>query len=247
VLTEEQKAQARANIGVPEYGGSGGSGEDEIFIAEPETFNGSTGTVSQETIEAAMQNVGVKPVYFHCGDAFIPHTTGGIFTLYGGKMDDTDFCIVVTVDPRTLSFTYETIPLSSGSGGLDITIKNDLTDATWDSNDVPSYGAIKSVIGKANGLATLNESGVIPANQLPSYVDDIIEGYYYESAGKFFEYFEHTGSSVTTRGEITPETGKIYFDLLTENIYRWSGSQYVRINPDEYTVATNADIDALFT
>lgn len=29
--------------------------------------------------------------------------------------------------------------------------------------------------GVANGLATLNGSGFVPASQLPSYVDDVVE------------------------------------------------------------------------
>ena len=30
--------------------------------------------------------------------------------------------------------------------------------------------------GKANGVATLDASGLVPSSQLPSYVDDVIEG-----------------------------------------------------------------------
>lgn len=242
-LTEEQKAQARANIGVTAGGTT--APENEIVILEPETFDGTSGTMSQETLEAAMRNIGVKPVYVHCGDAFIPHTTGGKFVLYGGKEDGVDFCKVVTVNPQTLSFTCETVILSSsGGGGSDIDIIDNLTESDYKQNSVPSYGAIKRAMGNPNGLATLNESGVVPSSQLPSYVDDIIEGYYYNE--KFYEHAEDTGSGVTTRGEIEGETGKIYFDLSSGNIYRWTGSAFVRINPDEITFATTSDIDELF-
>lgn len=66
--------------------------------------------------------------------------------------------------------------------------------------------------------------GKVPAAQLPSYVDDVIEGYYYNS--KFYEEAAHTT-------EITPETGKIYVDLSTDVTYRWSGSAYIALsNPD---------------
>lgn len=75
--------------------------------------------------------------------------------------------------------------------------------------------------GSANGVAELDANGKVPANQLPSYVDDVIEGYFYGS--KFYEETEH----VT---EITGETGKIYIDLHTNKTYRWSGSTFAVIS-----------------
>lgn len=75
--------------------------------------------------------------------------------------------------------------------------------------------------GSASGVASLDDTGKVPSSQLPSYVDDVIEGYYY--GGKFYTDSEHTQ-------EITPETGKIYVDLDTNKTYRWSGSTYVEIS-----------------
>lgn len=79
----------------------------------------------------------------------------------------------------------------------------------------------KSQIGAANGVAGLDDAGKVPSSQLPSYVDDVIEGYYY--GGKFYTDSAHTE-------EITPETGKIYVDLSTNKTYRWSGTTYVEIS-----------------
>ena len=75
--------------------------------------------------------------------------------------------------------------------------------------------------GAANGLAELDANGKVPSSQLPSYVDDIIEGYFYND--KFYQENAHTT-------EINGETGKIYVDLSTEKTYRWSGSAYVEIS-----------------
>ena len=75
--------------------------------------------------------------------------------------------------------------------------------------------------GAANGLATLNGSGQVPAEQLPSYIDNVVEGYYYN--GAFYEDQAHTQL-------ITGESGKIYVDLSTEETYRWSGSMYIKIS-----------------
>lgn len=75
--------------------------------------------------------------------------------------------------------------------------------------------------GSANGVASLDNTGKVPSSQLPSYVDDVVEGYYYN--GKFYTDSAHTQL-------ITPETGKIYVDIDTSKAYRWSGSTYVEIS-----------------
>ena len=93
----------------------------------------------------------------------------------------------------------------------------------------PSYtaaevGAIASTEKGANsGVAELDANGKVPSSQLPSYVDDVIEGYYNTSDGKFYKE-----STYTT--EIPGETGKIYVDLSTEKCYRWGGSAFVEIS-----------------
>lgn len=66
--------------------------------------------------------------------------------------------------------------------------------------------------GAPNGLASLNESGVIPSTQLPSYVDDVVE------VAAF--------SNLPSKGE----SGKIYIVASTNIQYRWSGTAYVEIS-----------------
>jgi hypothetical protein len=66
-------------------------------------------------------------------------------------------------------------------------------------------------------------SGKVPASELPSYVDDVIEGYYNAIDGKFYE-------ESTFETEITPEAGKIYTDLATNKTYRWGGSVYAQLD-----------------
>ena len=70
----------------------------------------------------------------------------------------------------------------------------------------------RSEMGKAGGVATLDGNGQVPASQLPSFVDDVLE-YANKSA------FPATG-----------ETGKIYVALDTNLTWRWSGSAYVEIS-----------------
>ena len=75
--------------------------------------------------------------------------------------------------------------------------------------------------GVANGVAELDTNGLIPSNQLPSYVDDVIEGYLNDN--KLYKEPEH----IT---EIIGETGKIYIDLISNKTYRWSGSAFAIIS-----------------
>ena len=68
-------------------------------------------------------------------------------------------------------------------------------------------------------------TGVIAAANLPSFVDDVIEGYL--NGGKFYKEKKTDGAYAT---EITAETGKIYVNLNDNKTYRWSGSAYVVIS-----------------
>lgn len=70
----------------------------------------------------------------------------------------------------------------------------------------------RSEMGVANGVATLDSSGLVPAAQLPSYVDDVLE---YASVSAFPQ---------------TGETGKIYVALDSNLTYRWSGSTYIEVS-----------------
>ena len=75
--------------------------------------------------------------------------------------------------------------------------------------------------GVANGYASLDVSGLVPASQLPSYVDDVLE---------FADLASFPG---------TGETGKIYVAIDTGKTYRWTGSVYAEVS------AGPADTDAL--
>ena len=88
-------------------------------------------------------------------------------------------------------------------------------------------------IGVANGIAPLDGGVKIPAEFLPSYVDDVTEGYYYN--GAFYKEAAHTTL-------ITGETDKIYVDLSTEKTYRYSGSVYVEISSTQITNSFTTNI-----
>lgn len=92
----------------------------------------------------------------------------------------------------------------------------DITLSAADVSAIPT-----SQKGAAGGVAELDSTGKVPAAQLPSYVDDVIEGYM--SGGKLYAEAAHTT-------EITGESGKIYTDVATNKTYRWSGTAFVEIS-----------------
>lgn len=68
-------------------------------------------------------------------------------------------------------------------------------------------------LGVPSGIATLDNEGKVPASQLPSYVDDVLE---YPTKNNF---------------PAEGESGKIYVALDSSLAYRWGGSAYVEISP----------------
>lgn len=75
--------------------------------------------------------------------------------------------------------------------------------------------------GQPGGVAELDETGRVPSGQLPSFVDDVLEGTLIN---------ETTFNNPTTGKPYTPESGKIYLDTTTNKEYRWSGSKYAIIS-----------------
>lgn len=84
--------------------------------------------------------------------------------------------------------------------------------------------------GSANGIASLDEQGVVPSAQLPSYVDDVIDVYatYDKSAEGVLSNIQLFSNQEKTT-PITPESGKIYIDVEGNYQFRWTGTQYTTV------------------
>lgn len=126
-------------------------------------------------------------------------------------------------------------------------------DADTDSPQIATTAfvqrAVKDKFGKPGGIAILDENGKVPTSQLPSYVDDVLEGTYDEENNQFLDIDGNV---------YTPESDKIYVDVNTNTTYRWSGTLYIKIgggsdevpdgvvyiNPDEAS-SDLPDIDAV--
>lgn len=94
-------------------------------------------------------------------------------------------------------------------------------------------------VGVANGVVPLTAETLIDSKYLPSYVDDVIEWYYYE--GELYEDSDHSSSK-----KINGETGKIYVDLSTNNSYRYGGSAYVLITSSDMVEISSSEVETIW-
>lgn len=78
-------------------------------------------------------------------------------------------------------------------------------------------------LGEPNGIAQLNSAGKIPSSQLPTHIDDVIEGTMNNTETVFTPSNSSDNNSVEQKS-------KIYLDINTKKTYRWSGSVYILIN-----------------
>ena len=117
---------------------------------------------------------------------------------------------VIVVDSLTSTSTTSALSANQGNA-LDSRLSS--VEGTQSSyGDIVTYNASdfvssESLTTQLTDKAALVE-GKVPANQLPSYVDDVLE---YANLASF---------------PATGETGKLYIALDTNLIYRWTGSTY---------------------
>ena len=165
----------------------------------------------------------------------------------------------ITVSAADLNKINDKLELDSISATAPITYDNTtgVIAATFDnaptaaSANFLNSGVIKTELDKkvdndklgvANGVATLDANGLVPATQLPSYVDDVIDlvaiaatapaagaegSKYYNTTDKKI----YTSNGTAWDNAADPETGKIY--VANEMAYRWSGTALVQIGADK--------------
>lgn len=113
----------------------------------------------------------------------------------------------------------------------DTALKTELTeDIQGVQDDLDTFKATK---GQANGLASLGSDGKVPAAQLPSYVDDVIDVYAtYEVSPTNQISNIKLYSDAAHANPVTGEAGKSYNDITGGHPgyqFRWSGTTWVPI------------------
>lgn len=132
------------------------------------------------------------------------------------------------------SLTSEVNKLTSADANLD----NKITEAKSDLQNtlMTHYGEFKTfeaTKAQANGLASLDENGKVPTNQLPSYVDDVIDVYDTYDKSETGELSNIALFADTAHNTpIVGEAGKIYQNVTDGEPgyqFRWSGTTWVPI------------------
>lgn len=113
----------------------------------------------------------------------------------------------------------------------DTALKTELTDSIQEVRD--DLDTFKATKGQANGLASLGSDGKVPAAQLPSYVDDVIDVYAtYEVSPTNQISNIKLYSDAAHANPVTGEAGKSYNDITEGHPgyqFRWSGTTWVPI------------------
>lgn len=99
------------------------------------------------------------------------------------------------------------------------------------NEDLQDFKALK---GQPNGLAELDGNGKVPASQLPSYVDDVMDAYatYTVSPTGVLQNIQ-LYADAEHETPIVGERDKIYVNVTPGEVsyqFRWSGSQFIHID-----------------
>lgn len=134
---------------------------------------------------------------------------------------------------HTVSLTVDKAGHITAAEVVEIVGAQYITKLTSDAQAQLDLKIPASEKGKANGVATLGADGLVPAAQLPSYVDDVVEAYIVGDTPLAADWLSLTAGGTA----LTPETGKIYI-IMTEGAYqnkqyRWGGTTYVLCNPSD--------------
>jgi hypothetical protein len=148
------------------------------------------------------------------------YTQSEVNQLLGGKSDTGHTHLEADITDLDKYTEAEVDTLLAGKANTVHThVEADITDLDkYTQTEVDNALALKlntSLKGAVNGLAELDANGHVPANQLPSFVDDVLE---YAD----FASFPATG-----------QTGKIYVAQDTGLVYRWGVTMYIEIAANE--------------
>ena len=131
-------------------------------------------------------------------------------------------------DSQTAALEKEIQDRKDADTALDTKLQNNIDTLE------AKHDAFVATKGQADGFAPLDGNGLVPANHLPSYVDDVIEvyaTYKVSSTGGLTNVQLYTDATHQT--PVTGESGKIYINVANGEPpyqFRWSGTKFVDSN-----------------
>ena len=131
-------------------------------------------------------------------------------------------------DSQTAALEKEIQDRKDADTALDTKLQNNIDTLE------AKHDAFVATKGQADGFAPLDGNGLVPANHLPSYVDDVIEvyaTYKVSSTGGLTNVQLYTDATHQT--PVTGESGKIYLNVANGEPpyqFRWSGTKFVDSN-----------------
>lgn len=129
------------------------------------------------------------------------------------RIDDLDDKIDKEIADREAEIDRLENKFDGVTDALEDALQKEIEDRkAGDTTITNNLNAFISTKGQPGGLAELDSTGKVPAAQLPSYVDDVLE---FSTKAQFPQ---------------TGETGKIYVAKDTNLTYRWTGTQYLEIS-----------------
>jgi hypothetical protein len=144
------------------------------------------------------------------------------------RQEAIDIAIKNLGDSQTAALEKEIQDRKDADTALDTKLQNNIDTLE------AKHDAFVATKGQADGFAPLDGKGLVPANHLPSYVDDVIEVYAtYEvsSTGGLTNVQLYTDATHQT--PVTGESGKIYINVANGEPpyqFRWSGTKFVDSN-----------------
>nr|UVM96216.1 MAG: chaperone of endosialidase [Bacteriophage sp.] len=131
-------------------------------------------------------------------------------------------------DSQTAALEKEIQDRKDADTALDTKLQNNIDTLE------AKHDAFVATKGQADGFAPLDGNGLVPANHLPSYVDDVIEVYAtYEVSSTGGPINVQLYTDATHQTPVTGESGKIYINVANGEPpyqFRWSGTKFVDSN-----------------
>lgn len=199
-LTGAAEVSSAITTALQSYDSTGASKLAEVF--ELEVDGDATGTVDIDGSDNVKLTLTLKNVGTSGEQAGIVTTDVNGRVVSSRAIAATDLPASITSDTSGNAATADKVNAAVTINGT-----------AFDGSVAKSFTLVESSsIGVADGVAPLDSNKLIPAEFLPSYVDDVLEA-----------------ANLAALPE-TGESGKIYVTVDNGNVYRWTGTQYIRVN-----------------